>query len=114
MLVVIYLRVRKEKEKNHDEPFLTLRGCQLRPERETMQRIIRVGLPQAMEMGGMWAIQAVMVRSISGLPQAGTLGAHMIAIRVESMSFLAGLCDWFGRELLWWGNIWERGIRRWR
>ena len=90
VLAVVYLLVRKEKEKNREEVFLTLRGCRLRPERETMQRIIRVGLPQAMEMGGMWAIQAVMVRSISGLPQEGTLGAHMIAIRVESMSFLPG------------------------
>lgn len=90
VVVVVYLLVRRENEKNREETFLTLRGCQLLPEKETMRRIIRVGVPQAMEMGGMWAIQAVMVRSISGLPQEGTLGAHMIAIRVESMSFLPG------------------------
>lgn len=90
--VVTFLLVRQEKEKERKsgETFLTLRGCRLFPERETMRRIIRVGVPQALEMGGMWAIQAVMVRSISGLPQEGTLGAHMIAIRVESMSFLPG------------------------
>lgn len=73
-----------------DEVDLSLRNCRLVPERETMNRIIRVGIPQAMEMGGMWMIQAVMVSFISGLPQDGTLGAHMIAIRVESMSFLPG------------------------
>ena len=88
LVVIAFLIIRKER--SDDEPFLTLRGCCLVPEKETMRRIIRVGVPQAMEMGGMWAIQAVMVRAISGLPQEGTLGAHMIAIRVESMSFLPG------------------------
>lgn len=90
LVLVIFLLVRKEKEKNKEELFLTLRGCRLAPDREVMRRIIKVGVPQAMEMGGMWAIQAVMVSFISGLPQDGTLGAHMIAIRVESMSFLPG------------------------
>ena len=90
LVVIIFLLMRKEDKRRGDEPFLTLRGCRLLPEKETMGRIIRVGVPQALEMGGMWAIQAVMVRSISGLPQEGTLGAHMIAIRVESMSFLPG------------------------
>jgi len=88
VIVVTFLLVRKEKDER--ELFLTLRGCRLRPEWETMRRIIKVGVPQAIEMGGMWAIQAVMVSFISGLPQDGTLGAHMIAIRVESMSFLPG------------------------
>lgn len=88
LVVVLFLLLRSEK--NEDEPFLSLRGCCLVPEKETMGRIVKVGVPQAMEMGGMWAIQAVMVRFISGLPEEGTLGAHMIAIRVESMSFLPG------------------------
>ena len=88
MVVVFFLLIRKDK--NPDEPFLSLRGCSLKPERETMTRILKVGLPQGLEMGGMWAIQAVMVRFISGLSEEGTLGAHMIAIRVESMSFLPG------------------------
>ena len=87
-MVVVFLLLRKNKAP--DELFLSLRGCSLRPEREVLARIIKVGVPQALEMGGMWAIQAVMVRFISGLPEDGTLGAHMIAIRVESMSFLPG------------------------
>jgi putative MATE family efflux protein len=87
-LVLSFLIFRRVKES--EEVDLNLRSCRLVPERETMTRIVRVGVPQAMEMGGMWLIQAVMVSFISGLPQDGTLGAHMIAIRVESMSFLPG------------------------
>jgi Na+-driven multidrug efflux pump len=53
-------------------------------------RIIRVGLPQAMEITGMWLIHAFSIRIISGLNNGGALGAHIIAIRAESMSFLPG------------------------
>ncbi|MEM9079649.1 MAG: MATE family efflux transporter [Verrucomicrobiota bacterium] len=88
LTVLVYLFVRREK--NPEELFLTLRGAILRPERETMGRIVRVGVPQGMEMGGMWLIQAVMVSFIASLPMDGALGSHMIAIRVESMSFLPG------------------------
>ncbi|MDP0489927.1 MAG: MATE family efflux transporter [Verrucomicrobiota bacterium JB023] len=87
MLTYLFFHRRAEDGENL---VLSLRGCRLLPEREIIQRIIKVGIPQAMEMGGMWLIQAVMVSFISGLPQDGTLGAHMIAIRVESMSFLPG------------------------
>ncbi len=87
LVVVGILFLRRERA---EELVLTLRGCSWRVDRQIMQRILRVGLPQALEMGGMWMIQAVMVRFITGLPQEGTLGAHMIAIRLESMSFLPG------------------------
>lgn len=70
---------------------LSLRGCRLWPEWGMMKRIIRVGGPQAMEMFGMWAIHSVTLRFVAGLAPDGTLGAHFIAIRVESMSFLPGL-----------------------
>ena len=56
-----------------------------------MKRILRVGFPQAMEMFGMWAINSVTLRFVAGLSPNGSLGAHLIAIRVESMSFLPGL-----------------------
>lgn len=62
----------------------------LRPHAETMHRIIRVGMPQAMEIGGMWLIHAFGIRIISGLPMDGALGAHILAIRIESLSFLPG------------------------
>ena len=62
----------------------------LRFHRQTQARIIRVGIPQSLEVAGMWLIHYVGIRTISHLPIEGALGAHMIAIRVESMSFLPG------------------------
>jgi len=62
----------------------------LRVCRETMGRILRVGAPQALEIAGMWGIHAYGIRVISRLPTEGALGAHILAIRVESMSFLPG------------------------
>jgi putative MATE family efflux protein len=62
----------------------------LRPQWETMMRIARVGAPQAMEIAFMWMIHAYGIRVIAGLKNEGALGAHILAIRVESMSFLPG------------------------
>lgn len=62
----------------------------LRPHAETMRRILRIGAPQSLEIAGMWAIHAFGIRTIAGLPTPGALGAHILAIRVESMSFLPG------------------------
>jgi putative MATE family efflux protein len=62
----------------------------LQPHWETMLRILRVGAPQALEIAGMWLIHAFGIRVIAGLRDAGALGAHILAIRVESMSFLPG------------------------
>lgn len=58
--------------------------------RETILRIWRVGVPQAVEIAGMWAIHSYGLRVISNLRDQGALGAHFIAIRLESMSFLPG------------------------
>jgi putative MATE family efflux protein len=62
----------------------------LRPHMETMRRIVRVGVPQAVEIACMWMIHAYGIRVIAGLKNEGALGAHILAIRVESMSFLPG------------------------
>ncbi len=62
----------------------------LRPHRETMMRILRVGMPQGVEVAGMWLIHAYGIRVIASLRDEGALGAHILAIRVESMSFLPG------------------------
>lgn len=62
----------------------------LKPHAETMARILRVGAPQAMEIAGMWLIHAFGIRVIANLSSEGALGAHILAIRVESMSFLPG------------------------
>lgn len=57
---------------------------------ETLMRIWRVGVPQAIEIAGMWAIHSYGLRVISNLGEKGALGAHFIAIRLESMSYLPG------------------------
>lgn len=62
----------------------------LKPHWETMVRILRVGAPQSLEIAVMWAIHAYGIRVIAGLNDPGALGAHILAIRVESMSFLPG------------------------
>jgi putative MATE family efflux protein len=62
----------------------------LAPHADTLRRIIRVGAPQSLEIAGMWLIHAFGIRVIAGLKDEGALGAHILAIRVESMSFLPG------------------------
>lgn len=62
----------------------------LRPDQAILARIVRVGAPQALEIAGMWLIHAFGIRVIAGLRDEGALGAHILAIRVESMSFLPG------------------------
>ncbi len=62
----------------------------LRPDPPVMKRILKVGIPQSMEIAGMWLIHAFGLRVIAGLRDEGALGAHILAIRVESMSFLPG------------------------
>lgn len=58
--------------------------------KRTMIRILRVGAPQSLEIAGMWGIHAYGIRVISRLPVEGALGAHILGIRMESMSFLPG------------------------
>ena len=54
-----------------------------------MYRILSIGVPQAIEVGGIWLIQIFVLRIISSLGDAA-VGAHNIAIRIESLSFLPG------------------------
>ncbi|MFP4145075.1 MAG: MATE family efflux transporter [Phycisphaeraceae bacterium] len=62
----------------------------LRPHVHTMKRIIRVGIPNLIESSGQWIGNAVIVSFVGGLAAEAALGAHMIAIRIEAMSFLPG------------------------
>lgn len=70
-------------------PPLFLRLSSMRPDWREMYRILSIGLPQAMEVGGIWLIQIYVLRVISSLGDAA-VGAHNIAIRIESLSFLPG------------------------
>lgn len=72
------------------EQGLALDRVGLRPHRETSARILRVGLPSAVEILGMWLMNVWLLRLVAGLPQQGALGAHMLTIRAESLSFLPG------------------------
>ncbi len=70
-------------------PPLFLSRSALRPDWSMMYRILAIGLPQALEVGGIWLIQIFVLRVISQLGDA-SVGAHNIAIRIESLSFLPG------------------------
>lgn len=70
-------------------PPLYLESNSLLPDFRMMYRILAIGLPQALEVGGIWLIQIYVLHVISGLGDAA-VGAHNIAIRIESLSFLPG------------------------
>ncbi|MDA8967282.1 MATE family efflux transporter [Akkermansiaceae bacterium] len=88
-VIVVMVLFRKEPAESEEIP-LSLRGASWKPDRVMMKRIVRIGIPQGTEMFGMWAIHAMTLTFITRLPWEGVLGAHFIAIRVESMSFLPG------------------------
>lgn len=68
-------------------PPLFLDPRSMAPDWGMMMRILRIGLPQAVEVGGIWLIQIYVLHVISRLGDA-SVGAHTIAIRIESLSFL--------------------------
>ena len=90
VLAILWIRDGKLRG-DGDGVELSLRHCRLRPDLAMARRILRVGFPQGLEMSGMWLIHSITLRFVAGLSPDGTLGAHLMAIRVESMSFLPGL-----------------------
>ncbi len=73
---------------------IVLRRRRLRPHWHTMRRLVRVGLPNFFEMLGMWVGNFAIVLMVGWLSLreggGGLLGAHIVAIRIEAFSFLAG------------------------
>lgn len=61
----------------------------LRPHWVTMARVLRIGLPSFAEMVGMWFGNYLVIMLVRGLGE-GVMGSHIIAIRVESLSFQIG------------------------
>lgn len=54
-------------------------------------RIVRVGLPQVIEIIGMWSIHAFGVWMVANkLKQEGALGAHGMVVQIEAISFMPG------------------------
>ncbi len=74
---------------------VTFAPAQLRPRWALNRRIIRVGLPSLVESSGMWVGNACVGVIVKHLAErqgvGGLMGAHIIAIRVESLSFLPGV-----------------------
>lgn len=61
------------------------------PHLHTLRRIVRVGGPNLLEsVAGMWVANYLVLRIVGQLATDGMIGAHMIAIRIESLSFLMG------------------------
>ncbi len=71
---------------------LRLRLIRLRPHMHTIKRILRVSVPGAIEsIFAMWLGNFFVIMIVGALGGKGLQGAHMIAVRIESMSFLAGV-----------------------
>jgi putative MATE family efflux protein len=76
---------------------IRLRAHRLRPHRHTAGRILRVGIPNLVESSGQWIGNFLLLMIVGRLgayalwPGEGAPGSHMIAIRIESVSFLPGL-----------------------
>jgi putative MATE family efflux protein len=66
-------------------------GRRLRPHWHTANRVVRVAMPNFLETAGMWVGNAIVVLMVRGLSATGgSLGAHLITIRIEAISFLPG------------------------
>lgn len=70
-------------------PQIFLDRHDLRPDWGMIRRIITIGLPQAIEVFGIWLIHLYCLSVISELGD-DVLAAHTIAVRIESLSFLPG------------------------
>lgn len=70
-------------------PQLYLDRRDLLPDWGMIRRIIAIGLPQAIEVFGIWLIHLYCLAVISELGD-DVLAAHTIAVRIESLSFLPG------------------------
>lgn len=67
---------------------IRLRKHRLKPHWHTIRRLMRVGLPNLFEQMAFWGINFATLYFVALLDQPGAFGAHMIAIRIESISFL--------------------------
>jgi Na+-driven multidrug efflux pump len=67
-----------------------LRLRRMRPHWITLRRLVRVGLPNFFETFGMWAGNFLVLLAVGWIPGAGLLGSHIVAIRIEALSFLPG------------------------
>lgn len=95
----------------HYAPPLYLSFSHLRPDMGMQKRILKIGLPQAVEVFGMWGIQMFCLSIISELPITGVLGVHNIAVRIESLSASCPASPSAWQPPHWWGSTWAPGMR---
>ncbi|HEX8339300.1 MAG TPA: MATE family efflux transporter [Tepidisphaeraceae bacterium] len=61
----------------------------LRPDWNTLRRILRIGIPSGSEGLLMWLANFVVLRTVNGMDDVAAT-AHNLAIRVESLSYMSG------------------------
>ncbi len=66
------------------------RSHRLRPHRTTMWRLINLAWPGFLETMGLWFGNVVVMLFVARLGIEGAMGSHIVAIRIESFSFMPG------------------------
>lgn len=70
---------------------IRLRLIRLLPNYAMLWRIIRIGLPYLAESSGQWGGNFLVLKVVSLVAFPAAMGAHMIAIRLEAISYLPGM-----------------------
>ncbi len=87
--VIMILRAMRPSKRS--QPVVELKAALLRWDWSVGRRIVRVGLPQLIEIIGMWSIHAFGVWMVANrLKAEGALGAHGMVVQIESISFMPG------------------------
>ncbi|MFK7909024.1 MAG: MATE family efflux transporter [Akkermansiaceae bacterium] len=79
----------KLRRRAGDDVPLELRAGNLRYDMPMLRRIWNVSWPSMIEIMGMWSVHAIGVYFIGTL-KSGTMGAHAMVVRLESVSFMPG------------------------
>lgn len=62
----------------------------LKPHYHTTRRIFRIGFPNFLETLGMFVGNFLIIMLVGAMGREGLLGAHIVAIRIEAISFMPG------------------------
>lgn len=93
LFILWFLRPQGRKEMSSDAENgadrLVLHMKNLRYDMPMLRRVWRVSWPSMIEIIGMWSVHAVGMYFI-GAMASGTIGAHAMVVRLESVSFMPG------------------------
>jgi len=90
VIILWFLRPNSKVRREAGEEIpLELRLGNMRYDMPMLRRVWRISWPSMIEVIGMWSVHAVGVYFIGTL-KAGTMGAHAMVIRLESVSFMPG------------------------